>query len=295
MRAAATQLLLVALLGCHGSTATTASPVAAATTIVLDAAAPAPDAPSSLPPSGQARAGDTVPAPVACLARYYTGTPRHDAAGWVLALDGGVAIPLHDGLALKTPWQRFDAPDLTDVFEQRYPAGPIAPVTEVDFDPGRSRVDPLFFATFGATAAAVQKAMRVVTLAGKAVAVHEKVAAPLRRVAARIDALLRNDPSLGQFFHALGGTFNWRTIAGSDRLSMHSWAIAIDLDVGTSFYWRNELGHGSEASLKWKNRLPQSIVDAFEAEGFIWGGRWYHYDTMHFEYRPELLDPTCYP
>ncbi len=23
--------------------------------------------------------------------------------------------------------------------------------------------------------------------------------------------------------------------------------------------------------------------------GFIWGGRWYHYDTMHFEYRPELL------
>jgi hypothetical protein len=23
--------------------------------------------------------------------------------------------------------------------------------------------------------------------------------------------------------------------------------------------------------------------------GFIWGGYWYHYDTMHFEYRPELL------
>ncbi|MDD5211432.1 MAG: M15 family metallopeptidase, partial [Sulfuricurvum sp.] len=27
--------------------------------------------------------------------------------------------------------------------------------------------------------------------------------------------------------------------------------------------------------------------------GFIWGGRWYHYDTMHFEYRPELLAPSC--
>ena len=34
-------------------------------------------------------------------------------------------------------------------------------------------------------------------------------------------------------------------------------------------------------------------VDAFEAEGFIWGGRWLHYDTMHFEYRPELLDADC--
>ena len=35
------------------------------------------------------------------------------------------------------------------------------------------------------------------------------------------------------------------------------------------------------------------IVDAFEAEGFAWGGRWYHYDTMHFEWRPELFDAAC--
>jgi len=21
----------------------------------------------------------------------------------------------------------------------------------------------------------------------------------------------------------------------------------------------------------------------------VWGGKWYHYDTMHFEYRPEIL------
>ncbi|NUM57423.1 MAG: M15 family metallopeptidase, partial [Bdellovibrionaceae bacterium] len=27
----------------------------------------------------------------------------------------------------------------------------------------------------------------------------------------------------------------------------------------------------------------------FESEGFIWGGKWNHYDTMHFEYRPELF------
>ena len=27
----------------------------------------------------------------------------------------------------------------------------------------------------------------------------------------------------------------------------------------------------------------------FEKHGFIWGGRWYHYDTMHFEYRPEMI------
>ncbi|WP_228384801.1 M15 family metallopeptidase [Campylobacter pinnipediorum] len=31
-------------------------------------------------------------------------------------------------------------------------------------------------------------------------------------------------------------------------------------------------------------------MDIFEKNGFIWGGRWKHFDTMHFEYRPEFLD-----
>ena len=73
---------------------------------------------------------------------------------------------------------------------------------------------------------------------------------------------------------------------------MHAWAIAIDLDTTRSHYWRNER---QDEPLVWKNSYPQAIVDAFEAEGFIWGGRWYHFDTMHFEYRPELLDAKCYP
>ncbi len=28
---------------------------------------------------------------------------------------------------------------------------------------------------------------------------------------------------------------------------------------------------------------------AFERHGFIWGAKWYHFDTMHFEYRPEII------
>jgi hypothetical protein len=31
------------------------------------------------------------------------------------------------------------------------------------------------------------------------------------------------------------------------------------------------------------------VIRAFEEQGFIWGGRWARYDTMHFEYHPELL------
>ncbi len=44
-------------------------------------------------------------------------------------------------------------------------------------------------------------------------------------------------------------------------------------------------------SYPFKNRIPAEIVAIFEKHGFIWGGRWYHYDTMHFEYRPELIGP----
>jgi hypothetical protein len=41
---------------------------------------------------------------------------------------------------------------------------------------------------------------------------------------------------------------------------------------------------------RFRNRLPVEIVQIFEKHGFIWGGKWEHFDTMHFEYRPELLD-----
>ena len=37
----------------------------------------------------------------------------------------------------------------------------------------------------------------------------------------------------------------------------------------------------------YRSDTPAEIVEIFEKHGFIWGGRWFHYDTMHFEYRPE--------
>lgn len=39
--------------------------------------------------------------------------------------------------------------------------------------------------------------------------------------------------------------------------------------------------------MKLRLAYPASIVRAFESEGFIWGGKWYHFDLMYFEYRPE--------
>jgi hypothetical protein len=68
---------------------------------------------------------------------------------------------------------------------------------------------------------------------------------------------------------------------------MHGWGAAIDINPALSDYWlwRRSTSGPSD----YVNRVPPDIVRVFERHGFIWGGRWLHYDTMHFEYRPELL------
>ena len=39
--------------------------------------------------------------------------------------------------------------------------------------------------------------------------------------------------------------------------------------------------------------MADDIRAACERHGFVWGGKWLHFDTMHFEFRPELLHPAC--
>ena len=68
---------------------------------------------------------------------------------------------------------------------------------------------------------------------------------------------------------------------------MHSFGNAIDINIKFSNYWLNDLK--AKGHLNYKNVIPLEIVKIFEKHGFIWGGKWYHYDTIHFEYRPELL------
>jgi hypothetical protein len=219
------------------------------------------------------------PAPLACIAKHYVGAAVNRDGAWELALPDGARVD-------------YDR-EVTDVYELVYKTGAIGPITDPDYDPGRVRLEAVMRATYGDSAAAVQSQLVTVRMRGQAFRVHKRIEAPFRRVAARLDAAARTKEGRGmdRFFVSPGGTFNWRVIAGTKELSMHSWGIAIDLDPSMGHYWRNV----PEAQRTWKNRVPQVIVDAFEAEGFIWGGRWYHYDTMHFEYRPELLESGCYP
>ena len=109
----------------------------------------------------------------------------------------------------------------------------------------------------------------------------------LRRVAEDLQKL---PAEYRKYFRKTAGTFNWRQIAGTDRLSAHSFAIAVDLNIDFANYWRWEPNPDEP---EYDNRMPWPVVEVFERHGFIWGGKWYHFDTMHFEYRPELVGNRC--
>ncbi len=67
---------------------------------------------------------------------------------------------------------------------------------------------------------------------------------------------------------------------------MHAYGAAIDLNTAVGPYWR---WAGMSARVRARHRVPQEVIEIFERHGFIWGGKWLHVDTPHFEYRPELI------
>lgn len=263
---------VVALVGCTSrSSGGTPHEVASASASATSSTEPDASVPSE--PGWQLR----------CLVKHY---PAARIEGTGLRI-GTQTLPLDDGVAREGE-DRFDHPDVRDVFEPPYPVA--APLAAPLGDPGRARLEPLLAATYGATPAEVQAGLVAVSLAGASVRVHRNVAVALGKVARSLEGLFERDASLRGYFTEMGGTYNDRTIAGTDRKSAHAYGIAIDIGTARADYWRNA---PRASAATWKNRIPAAIVSAFEAEGFVWGGRWTHYDTMHFEYRPELFDASC--
>ena len=196
---------------------------------------------------------------------------------------------LYDDGRAKDHEQLLNAADMEDMFLDNYPLANPTDRLPKDFDPGRARPEPFFKSLYGATPEAVKKNLVNVSFAGKKVLftrLHGASAA-LEKVDQELAPLLASKPELKLWTNNLGGTFNWRKIEGTDRLSTHSFGIAIDLNAGKAKYWRWEKP-STLVSFSRKD-FPVELIEIFERHGFVWGGKWYHYDTMHFEYRPEIL------
>ncbi len=134
---------------------------------------------------------------------------------------------------------------------------------------------------------------------GMATRVHPLVVGPLRRVERRVRNAMLEDQETRAFVRSLDAVhgYNWRTISGTMRRSYHAYGMAVDL-IPASWgggwgYWQWAAAGGVsewwELSFNQRWSVPQTVVDAFEAEGFVWGGKWLFFDNVHFEYRPEVL------
>jgi peptidoglycan LD-endopeptidase CwlK len=110
----------------------------------------------------------------------------------------------------------------------------------------------------------------------------------LRQISAELEKL---PPSYYKYLERPAGGFYWRKVAGQSYLSSHSFGIAIDINSSYANYWLWDLRKSKRpfSELGYRNHVPMKIVEIFEKQGFLWGGRWDFYDTMHFEYRPELF------
>jgi hypothetical protein len=141
--------------------------------------------------------------------------------------------------------------------------------------------------------------MRPVEFLGMRTTVHPLVIEPLARVERRIRTAMLHDQATRSFVQGLAQVhgYNWRNIAGTRRRSYHAYGMAVDLIPrswnGQWGYWRWAADGGVsewwELSYEERWTIPQRVVDAFEAEGFVWGGKWLFFDNVHFEYRPEVM------
>lgn len=107
--------------------------------------------------------------------------------------------------------------------------------------------------------------------------IHVKCAASLTKVLNSVWDAVGKDV---QKIHALrydvfDGSYNFRPKRGSSSLSMHAYAAALDFDAADNAFH----------SVRHLYTADSIIVKCFEAEGWVWGGRWSvnSVDAMHFQ------------
>lgn len=153
---------------------------------------------------------------------------------------------------------------------------------------------------WGRTENQIRRNARSATFVDRKVFVNHVVADALADVEAEVLAAARTDAEVAAWIDEVDVAYSFidRGIAGTATRSQHSWGLAVDFVPnsyeGRQVYWRwtrawNRNGwHEVPMEERWSP--PAAVVQIFEQHGFLWGGKWAHYDNIHFEYRPEILE-----
>jgi len=205
----------------------------------------------------------------------------------ILIWKDGTRMPVSDGRGDKSFEEKLRHPSILDQLSIRYVSGPLKRPPGLQNDPGRFRNTAFFDKMYGdCSKGEVQRRLTNIAWLPKSgggsvqITTVNSVADRLRAVSKELDGL---GPELKKFTFPSAGTFNCRTVKDTGNRSMHAWGAAIDLNTKFADYWL------WNPKVTYRNRIPVEIMEIFEKHGFIWGGKWGHFDTMHFEYRPELL------
>lgn len=195
---------------------------------------------------------------------------------------------LYDDKKEKNSWQKSGNPDLQDMMEQIYPLADIKEVLPNHFNPGCVRHYALLKEVYGSGKSQILANLVKVSIGYKYVEFNKRnnASEALKSVMKELLPLSRQSHKVYAACFPSSGTFNYRLIGGTNRLSSHAFGIAIDLHSNKYDYWRWATREEGQKRL---NAYPQEVVRIFEKYGFVWGGKWGNFDIMHYEYRPEII------
>jgi hypothetical protein len=162
------------------------------------------------------------------------------------------------------------------------------------------RRSPHFFDALWRVSSRDEAYQRVKTIRflGKPVNVHYLIMENLALVEEKILAAAKADPQVQAWINGINTLegWTWRDIAQTQSRSFHAYGLAVDLLPkslgGRETYWiwaARKKPEWWNISYNERYHPPAAVIKAFETYGFVWGGKWLFFDTMHFEYRPEIL------
>lgn len=208
----------------------------------------------------------------------------------------GKAIHFQDGRMLAEG--RLDRRDRCDPIFYRYPL-------EMPTEPLPLPEGPVRFCTdvqealWGRTESEIRKHALSTHFIGRRMFVNDVVAEALKGVERDILAITEHDADVAAWIDDTETAYSFadRGIAGTATRSQHSWGLALDLVPasydGRQVYWRwtrawsPRSWHRTPLEQRWSP--PAVVIEVFERHGFLWGGKWAHFDNIHFEYRPEIV------
>ena len=195
---------------------------------------------------------------------------------------------IYDDKVKKSNEEKLDNPDVQDMLEQYYPLKKEDKIMDKEFNPGRVRHYKMLNEVYGSNKASIEKNLKPLTYGYTNYQFNSKNNAVMSLDMALNEliqlAKIHND--IGGILYPASGTYNYRVISGTGRLSPHSYGIAIDLKSDKRDYWKWSKEKEGEERIK---EYPKELVEVFEKNNFIWGGKWGYFDILHFEYRPEII------